>query len=90
MHFASPLTMNYSVTHLSGTLHTCVFRYKWTNMCLYACVHIFVLLLLLCVCVLDRVFKMEMEIKNVNVASSPAAKGAKSTNDFSLLMNSCI
>lgn len=31
-----------------------------------------------------------MEIKNVNVARSPAAKQVKSTNDFSLLMNSYI
>lgn len=40
-------------------------------------------------CVTER-FQMEMEIKSVNVASSPAAEGAKSTNDFSRLMNSCI
>lgn len=42
-----------------------------------------------CVC-RSAALRFKMEIKNVNAASSPPAKGVKPTSEFPLLMNSCI
>lgn len=81
LHFTSPLAMNYSDVDSPS-------RYS-KHVCSVASLVSVYRPAPTCVC-RSAALRFKMEIKNVNAASSPPAKGVKPTSEFPLLMNSCI